>query len=114
MVVLSHKFTILASISALAVVSMLPMGIEAVALPNPTARDNSRGDPFAHQSGSRPSNHRGPNGGTSQTPDVNGEDASSSLGDTASLLPLSGLSKRGLGPQLPSKAQPAEANLSRV
>lgn len=81
MVVLSPKFAILASLSALAVLSTVPTA-EAVAIPD--NREGTRGDPFVAQGSSV-------NGASSSSPSVQGADAP---GDGVPVLPLPGLSKR--------------------
>ncbi|KIP07448.1 hypothetical protein PHLGIDRAFT_127644 [Phlebiopsis gigantea 11061_1 CR5-6] len=87
MVVLSPNFTVLASLSALAVVSMLPTGAEAIALPSTPQRSSHSRRPNAATT-------EGRNGGNSYTPDVKGKDADSSSSPIPALS-LPGLPKRG-------------------
>lgn len=95
MVVLSPNFTVLASLSVLAVVSMIPTSVEAVALPSPPHRAGSRGSPPSRQSSNQGSSV---DGGSSHSPDVKGADADPFGAAAIPTLPLPGLRKKRSSP----------------
>lgn len=70
MVVLSRSFTILASLSTLAAVSVLPVSVSGAPLPSPARH----APPHANRHPNNGRNH-GTNGAPSHTPDARGQDA---------------------------------------
>ena len=96
MVVLSPNFTVLASLSALAVVSMIPTGAEAVALTRtPERSSTSKGDSFTSHREVNTGSRQGRNGQNSFSPDAKGQDASSSSDTPIPALSLPPLQGRG-------------------
>ena len=95
MVVLSPNFAILASLSALAVVSMLPAA-EAVAIPS---QDNNQGDTSLNGQSSSSANAKG---------------AQDSPGSITPVLPLPGLSKRRVVAASHGKSDVKEHKLEEV
>lgn len=93
MVVLNQHFTVLAAISALAVVSLLPAPVSSAALPDAYRRQPTVPHQWADS-------QRGPKGTPDRSPDVHGKDASAASTGPLSLGSTSGLLGGGI-PSLP-------------
>lgn len=94
MVVLSPNFTVLASLSALAVVSMLPATAEAAVLPNTPGRRGQAEGPFSPHRTSNAASSQRHSSGSSHSPATEGQDGATQSNGPIPALPLPGLSKR--------------------